>query len=152
MGEVNEDELYAALDWLHERQPAIETAVAKRHLRNGTPARYDVSSSYLEGRCCPLAKRSCRCDGRKGTLQITYGLLCRRWLPGRGRGVRAAATPIHGEPRTPAPRRCARSDAAAMAGAVIVSKKGYAECRPHGRARGLEDGETCCIEDDSRIE
>src|SRR5689334_9135090 len=76
LGEVDDDELYAALDWLHQRQPAIETALAKRHLRNGTLVLYDVSSSYMEGRCCPLAKRGYSRDGRKGTLQITYGLLC----------------------------------------------------------------------------
>src|SRR5690349_8017418 len=76
LGEVDEDELYAALDWLHERQPAIETALARRHLRNGTLVLYDVSSSYLEGRCCPLARRGYSRDGRKGTLQIVYGLLC----------------------------------------------------------------------------
>jgi transposase len=76
LGEVDEDELYTALDWLLERQPAIETALAKRHLINGTLVLYDVSSSYMEGRCCPLAKRGYSRDGRKGTLQITYGLLC----------------------------------------------------------------------------
>lgn len=76
LGEVDEDELYTALDWLLERQPAIETALAKRHLSNGTLVLYDVSSSYLEGRCCPLAKRGYSRDGRKGTLQIIYGLLC----------------------------------------------------------------------------
>jgi len=73
---VDEDELYAALDWLHERQPAIETALAKRHLKNGTLVLYDVSSSYMEGHCCPLARRGYSRDGRKGTLQIVYGLLC----------------------------------------------------------------------------
>ncbi len=76
LGEVDEDELYTALDWLLERQPAIETALAKRHLTNGTLVLYDVSSSYMEGRCCPLARRGYSRDGRKGTLQITYGLLC----------------------------------------------------------------------------
>ena len=76
LGEVDEDELYAALDWLLERQPAIEAALAKRHLSNGTLVLYDVSSSYMEGRCCPLAKRGYSRDGRKGTLQIVYGLLC----------------------------------------------------------------------------
>ena len=76
LGAVDEDELYAALDWLHERQPAIETALAKRHLKTGTLVLYDVSSSYVEGRCCPLAKRGYSRDGRKGTLQIIYGLLC----------------------------------------------------------------------------
>jgi hypothetical protein len=76
LGEVDEDELYKALDWLLERQPAIEATLAKRHLTNGTLVLYDVSSSYMEGRCCPLAKRGYSRDGRKGTLQIVYGLLC----------------------------------------------------------------------------
>ena len=76
LGEVDEDELYTALDWLLERQPAIETAFAKQHLKNGTLVLYDVSSSYLEGRCCPLAQRGYSRDGRQGTLQIVYGLLC----------------------------------------------------------------------------
>src|SRR3954466_7206397 len=76
LGAVAHDELYAALDWLGERQPAIETALAKRHLQNGTLVLYDVSSSYLEGRCCPLAQRGYSRDGKKGSLQIVYGLLC----------------------------------------------------------------------------
>ena len=76
LGEVDEDELYAALDWLLERQPAIETALAKAHLTNGTLVLYDVSSSYMEGRCCPLSQRGYSRDGKKGTLQIIYGLLC----------------------------------------------------------------------------
>src|SRR5271166_2944209 len=75
-GYVDEDELYAALDWLLERQPAIEATLAKRHLTHGTLVLYDVSSSYMEGRCCPLAKRGYSRDGKKGTLQIVYGLLC----------------------------------------------------------------------------
>src|ERR1700680_1540534 len=76
LGEVDEDELYAARDWLLERQPAIEATLARRHLTNGTLVLYDVSSSYMEGRCCPLAKRGYSRDGKKGTLQIVYGLLC----------------------------------------------------------------------------
>ena len=76
LGEVDADELYTALDWLLERQPAIETALARQHLRNGTLVLYDVSSSYMEGRCCPLAQRGYSRDGRQGTLQIVYGLLC----------------------------------------------------------------------------
>ena len=76
LGAVREDELYAALDWLLERQGAIETALAKRHLKGGTLVLYDVSSSYVEGRCCPLAKRGYNRDGKKGKLQIVYGLLC----------------------------------------------------------------------------
>ena len=73
LGEVGEDELYAALDWLLERQPAVEAALAKRHLKGGTLVLYDVSSSYVEGRCCPLARRGYNRDGKKGKLQIVYG-------------------------------------------------------------------------------
>jgi len=76
LGDVSDAELYAALDWLLERQAAIETALAKRHLQNGTLVLYDVSSSYMEGRCCPLAKLGYNRDGKKGMLQIVYGLLC----------------------------------------------------------------------------
>ena len=76
LSDVREDELYAALDWLLERQGPIETALAKRHLKGGTLVLYDVSSSYMEGRCCPLAKRGYNRDGKKGKLQIVYGLLC----------------------------------------------------------------------------
>jgi transposase len=76
LGPVADDELYGALDWLLERQPAIETALAKRHLQNGTLVLYDVSSSYLEGRCCPLAQRGDNRDGKKGMRQIVYRLLC----------------------------------------------------------------------------
>jgi transposase len=61
---------------LHERQGAIEAALAKRHLKGGTLVLYDVSSSYVEGRCCPLAKRGYNRDGKKGKAQIVYGLLC----------------------------------------------------------------------------
>ena len=76
LGAVDDDELYAALDWLLARQPAIEASLAKRHLTNGTLVLYDVSSCYMEGRCCPLARRGYSRDGRRGTLQIVYGLLC----------------------------------------------------------------------------
>ena len=76
LGPVDEDELYAAIDWLGERQQAIEKALARKHLRDGTLVLYDVSSSYLEGRCCELAKLGYSRDGKKGKLQIVYGLLC----------------------------------------------------------------------------
>lgn len=76
LGEVDEDELYTALDWLAERQSGIEKALAKKHLKNGTLVLYDLSSSYMEGTQCPLAHRGYSRDGRKGTLQIVYGLLC----------------------------------------------------------------------------
>src|SRR3954453_13827485 len=76
LGEVGEDELYTALDWLCERQAAVETALARRHLHGGTLVLYDVSSSYVEGRCCELARRGYNRDRKRGKLQIVYGLLC----------------------------------------------------------------------------
>jgi len=76
LGAVDEDELYVALDWLGERQEAIEKALARQHLHHGTLVLYDVSSSYLEGRCCELAQLGYNRDGKKGKLQIVYGLLC----------------------------------------------------------------------------
>ncbi|MBO0736247.1 MAG: IS1634 family transposase [Alphaproteobacteria bacterium] len=76
LGAVDEDELYAALDWLHQQQTAIETALAKRHLQNGTLVLYDVSSSYFEGHCCPLAQLGHSRDDKRGKLQIVYGVLC----------------------------------------------------------------------------
>jgi transposase len=76
LGAVDQSELYAALDWLGARQPAIEASLAKRHLRDGTLVLYDVSSSYLEGRCCELGQLGYSRDGKRGKLQIVYGLLC----------------------------------------------------------------------------
>src|SRR5580765_126084 len=75
LGPVDEDELYVALDWLGERQEAIEKALARKHLHDGTLVLYDVSSSYVEGRCCELARLGYNRDGKKGKLQIVYGLL-----------------------------------------------------------------------------
>jgi hypothetical protein len=76
LGAVDETELYRALDWLGARQRAIETALARRHLKDGALVLYDVSSSWLEGRCCELARFGYSRDGKKGKLQIVYGLLC----------------------------------------------------------------------------
>ena len=76
LGAVDEVELYRALDWLGARQAAIETALARRHLKDGALVLYDVSSSWLEGRCCELARFGYSRDGKKGKLQIVYGLLC----------------------------------------------------------------------------
>jgi len=75
---ADEDELYAAMDWLIQRQSAIEGRLAKRHLVGGALVLYDVTSSYFEGRTCPLARRGYSRDGKRGTLQIVIGLLCAR--------------------------------------------------------------------------
>lgn len=74
--QVDEDELYRALDLLLALQPKIETALARRHLKDGCLVLYDLTSSYLEGRRCPLARHGYSRDGKPGKLQIVFGLLC----------------------------------------------------------------------------
>jgi hypothetical protein len=80
LGEVTEAELLAAMDWLVERQPRIERTLARRHLPGEGDSNafvlYDLSSSYMEGRCCPLATLGYSRDGVKGKLQVNYGLIC----------------------------------------------------------------------------
>ncbi len=76
LGDVDPHELYEAMDWLVERQAGIERRLAKRHLREHTLVLYDLTSSYVEGTHCPLAQRGHSRDGKKGTLQVVFGLLC----------------------------------------------------------------------------
>ena len=76
LGKIDEDDLYAAMDWLLERQDSIERRLAKRHLADGALVLYDLTSSYLEGRHCALAKHGYSRDGKRGKLQIEFGLLC----------------------------------------------------------------------------
>jgi hypothetical protein len=76
LGAVDEQELYEALDWLVGQQERIERALARRHLEHGTLVLYDVTSTYFEGRTCPLAKRGYSRDGKRHKLQIVFGLMC----------------------------------------------------------------------------
>ena len=76
LGSVDENELYQAMDWLLARQKGIERRLARRHLNDNTLMLYDLTSSYFEGHTCPLAKRGHSRDGKRGTLQIVFGLLC----------------------------------------------------------------------------
>jgi Transposase DDE domain len=75
VADAGEDELYAAMDWLLQRQERIQKKLAARHLRVGGLVLYDLSSSYFEGTTCSLAKRGYSRDGKPGTLQVNYGLL-----------------------------------------------------------------------------
>ena len=75
---ADQDDLYGAMDWLYERQARIEERLARRHLEEGELVLYDVSSSYFEGHTCALAQLGYSRDGKRGTLQIIYGLLCDR--------------------------------------------------------------------------
>ena len=75
LGSCDEDDLYAAMDYLHGRQEQIQDALAAKHLAGGTPVLYDVSSAAFEGRTCPLGAIGHPKDGVRGRLQIVYGLL-----------------------------------------------------------------------------
>jgi transposase len=100
LGGVDADELYAALDWLLARQERIEARLARRHLGEGAHVLYDVSSSYFEGRSCSLLAFGYSRDGRRGSLQIVYGLLC----DGEGRPVAIDVFPggVHDDKTLPA--------------------------------------------------
>lgn len=100
VADADEDELYGALDWLLERQTRIEERLARRHLADGELVLYDASSSYFEGRTCPLAKLGFSRDGKRGTLQIIYGLLCDR--PGRPIAVEVFTGELHDDKTLPA--------------------------------------------------
>ena len=75
VAEATEDDCYAAMDWLLARQDRIQQKLAARHLQNGGLALYDLSSSYFEGTHCPLARRGYSRDGKRGTLQVNYGVI-----------------------------------------------------------------------------
>jgi transposase len=75
VADADEDDLYAAMDWLLERQDAIQKKLATRHLHEDGLVLYDLSSSYFEGTTCPLARRGYSRDGKPGSLQVNYGLL-----------------------------------------------------------------------------
>ena len=73
--DADEDDLYAAMDWLLARQDTVQKKLAARHLSEGGLVLYDLSSSYFEGSCCPLGKLGHNRDGKSGLLQVNYGLL-----------------------------------------------------------------------------
>jgi transposase len=98
--DADEDDLYAALDWLLDRQEKIEDRLARRHLKDGEMVLYDVSSSYFEGRSCPLAKLGYSRDGKRGTPQVVYGLLCDK--PGRPITVEVFSGQLHDDATLPA--------------------------------------------------
>ncbi len=78
IADVDEDDIYHAMDWLLERQGRIEKKLARRHLKADDLVLYDLTSSYFEGEKCPLAARGKSRDRKRGTLQVNYGLIADR--------------------------------------------------------------------------
>jgi len=118
---ATESELYAAMDWLLERQDAIEQRLAKRHLSEGGRVLYDLSSSYFEGEQCPLAKRGYSRDGKKGKLQVNYGLLT------NGDGCPVSLSVFDGntsDPKTLLPAVERLQGSFALASVVLVGDRG----------------------------
>jgi len=89
VADADEDELYAALDWLHSRQGAIEKKLAAKHLGEGSTVLYDVSSSYYEGRTCSLVRHGHNRDRKKGRPIVVYGVM----TDGDGRPVAVQVYP-----------------------------------------------------------
>jgi hypothetical protein len=121
LGTVSERELLGAMDWLLARQDRIERTLARRHLAADGYVLYDLSSSYLEGRCCPLAQIGYSRDGKRGSLQINYGLIC-------APDGRPVAIELHagntGDPATVPACAAAVADRFAIERAVIVGDRG----------------------------
>jgi len=118
---ADEDDLYEAMDWLVERQDTIEDRLARRHLRDGEMVLYDVSSSYFEGRCCPLAKFGYSRDGKPGLAQIIYGLLCDR--DGRPVAVEVFTGELHDDKTLPS-QVAKLKDRFGLSRIVVVADRG----------------------------
>ncbi len=118
---ADEDDLYLAMDWLLERQDRIEDRLAARHLADGEMVLYDVSSSYFEGRTCPLGKLGYSRDGKLGLAQIIYGLLCDQ--AGRPVAVEVFTGELHDDATLPA-QIAKLKDRFGLSRVVVVADRG----------------------------
>jgi transposase len=118
---ADEDDLYAAMDWLLERQNQIEDRLAARHLADGEMVLYDVSSSYFEGRTCALGKLGYSRDGKRGLPQIIYGRLCD--TAGRPVAVEVFSGEVHDDKTLPA-QVTKMKDRFGLSRVVVVADRG----------------------------
>jgi hypothetical protein len=157
IGTADEDDLYAAMDWLLERQATIERKLAARHLLPSGLVLYDLSSSYFEGKCCPLAALGNNRDGKKGKLQVNYGLLTDR------RGCPVAISVFSGDTgdtTTFLPQVRKLRDAFALVQMVLVGDRGMissasiAELRAEdfGWITALKSGQIHTLLDDGQLQ
>jgi transposase len=135
---ADEDDLYAAMDWLLERQSRIEDRLAARHLADGEMVLYDVSSSYFEGRTCSLAKLGYSRDGKRGLPQIIYGLLCD--MAGRPVAVEVFTGEVHDDKTLPS-QITKLKDRFGLSRVVVVADRGMvtkANIELLGQADGVD--------------
>jgi hypothetical protein len=133
---ATEDDLYEAMDWLLERQDKIQKKLAARHLKKDGLALYDLSSSYFEGTTCPLAKLGYCRDGKKGVLQVNYGMLTDQ------RGCPVAISVYEGntsDPETLMPEIQRMRDTFGIDSFVIVGDRGMVSQKAIDEIRG-DDG------------
>ncbi len=138
VGSCDEDDLYAAMDYLQDRQEKIEDALAARHLAGGTLVLYDVSSAAFEGRTCPLGAIGHPKDGVRGRLQIVYGLLTSKDGVPVAIEVFAGNT---GDPKTVASQVTKVKDRFGITRVVLVGDRGMltaARLREDVRPEGLD--------------
>jgi len=129
------DECYRAMDWLLSRQEAIEQQLAARHLEQGGLVYYDLSGSYLEGRLCELGARGYSRDGKRGKLQVVYGIVADR----EGRPVACRAHPGNaGDPATLAEAIRTLREGFGLARVVVVGDRGMITKARIEALRGLQ--------------
>jgi len=136
VGDADEDELYGAMDWLLERQGNIEKKLAARHLENGGLALYDLTSSYFEGLTCPLAALGHNRDGKKGKLQVNYGLLANE------QGIPVAVSVFEGnsgDPKTVLPQVDKMRGQFGIGKFVLVGDRGMITQKQVDALREIED-------------
>ena len=136
VNDADEDELYEAMDWLLERQDPIEKKLAHRHLDHGGVALYDLTSSYFEGVTCPLAARGHPRDGKKGKLQVNYGLLA------NAQGIPVAVSVFEGntgDPKTLLPQVDKMRDSFGIGQFVLVGDRGMITQKQIDALRKFED-------------
>lgn len=135
VSDSDEDDLYGAMDWLLTRQDRIEKKLAARHLKNDGVALYDLSSSYFEGVTCPLAALGHNRDGKKGKLQVNYGLLT------NAQGIPVSVSVFKGntgDPKTLLPQVDKLRDAFGLERVVLVGDRGMITQTQIDALRGRE--------------
>ena len=121
VADADEEDLYQAMDWLLDRQSRIEKKLAARHLHEDSLVLYDLTSSYFEGACCPLAALGHNRDGKKGKLQVNYGLLTHSGGCPVSVSVYAGNT---GDPKTVMPQIRKVKDEFGIKNVVLVGDRG----------------------------